>query len=99
MVDPADTWVDLNNIRKAEWIKSQKWVTYMRHVLKDKEQKLWTMKRFLHELCIIKKIADYRKNLTAKKCATLLDNGVVVASAVGTVATADKKVYMYIYII
>ena len=90
-VSPADTWLSASKIRKAEWIKSRKWVAYMQFVLKDIPQKNWTMKRFLHELCILKNIRGYRKQLTAKKCGQLLDTGRLQPSAV-TVGTADKKV-------
>ena len=83
-LSPEGTWAKASELRKVDWIKNRKWVALMGHVLKDKPRQGWTMKRFLHEMCRIKKIAGYRKNLTAKKCGELLDNVGVVEQSVQT---------------
>ena len=54
-------------MKKVEWIKSPTWRAYMKGVLGDMYEKDWTMKRFLANLCVLKKISGYTKNLPAKK--------------------------------
>ena len=92
-VSPAGTWMDASKLNKAEWKKSRVWVAYMEKVLPDMLPKAWTMKRFLRDLSLLKKVRGWDKNHTAKKFAALLDKGSMMEEEGGTVpAPTTKKV-------
>ena len=60
-VSPAGTWENARKIKKATWFKKRKWRRYMETVLSGMPSKDWTMKRFLEQLCKIRKVRGYKK--------------------------------------
>ena len=87
-VSPVGTWEKARTLKKVNWIKSPKWKAYMKEVLGGMAEKDWTMKRFLANLCVMKKISGYTKNLPAKKIAQLLDQGRISAETSPTTVHA-----------